>query len=66
MKHRNQVRKLREQKLLSKAELARLAGVSAVTIDRIERGEECRMETKRKILLALGFSLNEKEKVFQD
>jgi len=66
MKHPNQVKKLREQKLISKAELARLAGVSAVTIDRIEGGEKCRMETKRKIILALGFSLAEKDKVFQD
>ncbi len=49
---------------MSKAELARLAGVSPATIERIERGEECRMETKRKILLALGFSLSEREQVF--
>jgi len=62
----NSVKKLREERLMSKAELARLAGVSPITIDRIERGEECRMETKRKILLALGFSLSEKQKVFQD
>jgi DNA-binding XRE family transcriptional regulator len=66
MKYKNNVKGLREKRLLSKAELARLAGVSAVTIDRIERGEECRMETKRKIILALGFSLEEREKVFQD
>jgi DNA-binding XRE family transcriptional regulator len=50
----------------SKTELARLAGVSAATIDRIERGEPCRMETTRKIVLALGFTLAEKEKVFPD
>ena len=62
----NTVKKLREERLMSKAELARLAGVSPITIDRIERGEDCRMETKRKILLALGFSLSEKKKVFQD
>jgi DNA-binding XRE family transcriptional regulator len=66
MKYKNDVKKLREQKMMSKAELARLAGVSAVTIDRIERGEDCRMETKRKIILAFGFSLSEKEKVFSD
>jgi DNA-binding XRE family transcriptional regulator len=66
MKAKNNLRKIRESKLMSKAELARLAGVSAVTVDRIERGEDCRMETKRKIILALGFSLAEKEKVFQD
>jgi len=62
----NSVKKLREERLMSKAELARMAGVSPITIDRIERGEECRMETKRKVLLALGFSLSEKDKVFQD
>jgi DNA-binding XRE family transcriptional regulator len=66
MKYKNAVKKLREQKMMSKAELARLAGVSPVTIDRIERGEDCRMETKRKIILALGFSLSEKDKVFSD
>jgi len=65
MKEKNNVKSIREQRLISKAELARLAGVSPVTIDRIERGEDCRMETKRKILLALGFDLSEKDKVFQ-
>jgi len=66
MKYKNNVKAIREERLMSKAELARLAGVSPATIDRIERGEECRMETKRKILLALGFSLSEKEKIFND
>ncbi|SNB46193.1 helix-turn-helix transcriptional regulator [Geobacter sp. DSM 9736] len=66
MKTKNHVKKIRVANLMSKAELARLAGVSPITIDRIERGEECRMETKRKIILALGFSLAEKDKVFQD
>lgn len=66
MKSRNNVRKIREERLMSKAELARLAGVSPATIDRVERGEECRMETKRKIILALGFSLSEKDAVFID
>ncbi len=65
MKEKNNVRAIREQRLMSKAELARLAGVSPVTIDRIEHGAPCRMETKRKILLALGFTLSEKDKVFE-
>jgi len=60
----NNIQKLREDRLMSKMELARLAGVSAATIDRIERGETCRMETKRKIIFALGYSLEDKEKVF--
>ena len=66
MNHDNNVQKIREGRLLSKSELARLAGVAPATIDRIERGEDCRMETKRKIILALGFSLAEKEKIFMD
>jgi len=66
MKINNNVKRIREQRLMSKAELARLAGVSPVTVDRIEHGERCRMETKRKIILALGFSLSEKGKVFQE
>lgn len=63
---RNIVRKIREELLMSKAELARKAGVSSLTIDRIEKGKSCRMETKRKIILALGFNLSEKNKVFLD
>jgi DNA-binding XRE family transcriptional regulator len=66
MKTRNNVKKIREERLLSKSELARMAGVSAATIERIERGEECRLETKRKIILALGFSIAERDAVFQD
>jgi DNA-binding XRE family transcriptional regulator len=49
---------------MSKAELARKAGVSPLTIDRIERGESCRMDTKRKIILALGLRLVDKDQVF--
>jgi len=62
----NSVKKIREQLLLSKAELARKAGVSPLTIDRIEKGEDCRMETKRKIILALGYTLGDKEQIFFD
>ncbi len=66
MKNKNNVRKIREDRLISKAELAQLAGLTPVTIDRIERGEQCRIGTKRKILLALGFSLEDRDKVFMD
>jgi DNA-binding XRE family transcriptional regulator len=66
MKHPNYVRQIREERLMSKMELARLAGISAATIDRIERGELCRMETKRKIIYALGYTLADKDKVFID
>ena len=64
MKNGNHVRKIREERLMSKMELARLAGVSSATIGRIEYGENCRLETKRKIILALGYTLAEKDAVF--
>jgi len=52
--------------MMSKAELAKKANVSPITIARIEKGKPCRMETKRKIILALGFNLSDKEKIFGD
>ena len=61
---RNNVQRLREDQLLSKAELARRAGVSSLTIDRIEAGKDCRLDTKRKIILGLGLTLAERKKVF--
>jgi len=51
--------------MLSKAELARLAGISPLTIDRIERGKTCRLSTKRKILLALGLKIAQKNRLFK-
>lgn len=38
----------------ARLELARLAGVSSVTIGRIERGEICRMKTSEKLFLPLA------------
>jgi DNA-binding XRE family transcriptional regulator len=63
---KNALKKVRESLLMSKAELARDANVSPITISRIEQGLPCRMETKRKILLALGLNLSEKEKIFKE
>ena len=60
----NNVRKLRQAAMMSKAELARRAGVSPLTIDRVEAGCPCRMDTKRKILEALGLSPSAREQVF--
>ncbi len=62
----NRVQVLREERLLSKAELARRAGVSVLTIDRVEKGSECRLDTKRKIILALGLKVTDKDQVFND
>lgn len=60
------MKEYRERLLMSKAELARRAGLSPLTIDRVEDGMPCRMDTKRKILLALGLDLSEKENVFPE
>ena len=65
MAHSNNVKKVREAKMLSKAELARMAGISPLTLDRIEKGKDCRMATKRKILLALGLSIEQKNTLFK-
>lgn len=63
-KQKNNVRKTRIDKMMSKAELARRANLSVLTIDRIEKGFGCRMDTKRKILEALGLSLADRVRVF--
>jgi len=60
----NPLRRYREQILISKAELARKAGLSVLTINRIEKGESCRLDTKKKIILALDLKLSEKNKIF--
>jgi DNA-binding XRE family transcriptional regulator len=63
---RNNVRKMRTERMMSKAELARRAGMSTLTIDRVERGMPCRMDTKRKILEALGLKPTDRVAVFGD
>ena len=61
---RNNVQRLREEQLLTKAELARKAGISPLTVSRIESGLDCRVDTKRKIILALGLTPTDRRKVF--
>ena len=51
---------------MNKAELARKGGVSPQTIGRIAHGNPCRMETQRKIILALGYKLSDKNQVFPE
>ena len=63
---KNSLKKIRESLMMSKAELAREANVSPITISRIEDGMPCRMETKRKIILAMGYKLSDKDKIFGD
>ena len=60
----NSIKEIRESLMISKTELARKANISTITLTRIEQGKPSRMGTKRKILLALGLKLSDKNKVF--
>ena len=63
---RNNLRQVREAQMLSKTELARRAGISPLTIDRIERGMPCRIKSQRQIVLALGLKVSQRRRVFHD
>jgi DNA-binding XRE family transcriptional regulator len=60
----NAVKEIRESQMLSKNELAKMADISSQTLSRIEKGYPCRIQTKRKILIALGLDLTDAKKVF--
>ena len=60
----NMVRRIRIERMMSKAELARSANLSVLTIDRVEKGFGCRVDTKRKILEALGLNPTDRVMVF--
>ena len=62
--NKNKLKEIRESLMISKSELSRNANISPLTITRIERGKPCRMETKRKIVLALGLKISDKDRVF--
>ncbi|MBR4489156.1 helix-turn-helix transcriptional regulator [bacterium] len=62
----NNLKTIREKRLISKTELAREAEISLVTLDRIEKGYDCRLATKRKILEALNLTLDDKDEVFPE
>jgi predicted transcriptional regulator len=60
----NNLKKFREELMMSKTELARKATVSPITIARIENGMPCRLETMRKIIIGLGKKLSDKDMIF--
>ena len=62
----NTVRKTREKLLMTKTGLARNPGVSPLTVDKIKKGMSCRIETKRKVLLAFGYDLTDKGLIFRN
>jgi len=60
----NSLKEIRESFMISKTELSRKSNISSITLTRIEQGKPCRVETKRKILLALGLKVSDKNQVF--
>jgi len=63
---KSKLRRYREENLVSKAELSRKAGISPITLGRIEEGYPCRIDTKRKILNALGLIAKDKNLLFDE
>jgi DNA-binding XRE family transcriptional regulator len=63
---KNILKEIRESLMVSKTELARKANLSPITITRVENGMPCRMDTQRKIVLALGYKISDKNELFGD
>ena len=61
---KNNLKKFREELMMSKAELARKTEVSPITIARIENGTPCRLETMRKIIIGLGKKISDRVEIF--
>jgi DNA-binding XRE family transcriptional regulator len=47
---------MRERPMISKCKLAKTAGLSLNTVDRVEKGKSCRLDTKTKMVEAPGFN----------
>jgi predicted transcriptional regulator len=55
-------KRAREERLLSITALAQLAGVSSKSIYRMESGGDIKLLTFRKLLIALGYEVSDKER----
>ena len=60
----NRIRAARQARGWTQAELADRARVSPRTIHAVEKGQDCRQATKRKILTALGVPWTDREDYF--
>lgn len=58
------LRREREALSWSQVELARRAGLSALTIGRVESGRSCSLASRRRILLALGIDPADQARIF--
>jgi transcriptional regulator with XRE-family HTH domain len=60
----NRIRAARQARGWTQAELAVRARVSPRTVHAVEKGQDCRQATKRKILIALGVPWHAREEFF--
>lgn len=60
----NRVREIRRERRLTQAQLAQRAGLALRTIHSVEHGAPCRLDTKRKVLRALGLRFEDRDWVF--
>jgi DNA-binding XRE family transcriptional regulator len=65
-KEHNLVREFRLEQFMTQNDLAKKAKVASRTLHSIEKGFPCRQGTKRKILIALGFSWQERDLVWPE
>lgn len=52
------IREIREEKHLSRLELAMMAKMTAMSIGRIENGEQAKWETLARVFAALGYRVS--------
>jgi DNA-binding XRE family transcriptional regulator len=52
----NPPKEMRKRPMVSKCKPAKTVGLSLKTVDRVEKGKSCRLDTKRKIVDALLFN----------
>ncbi|MDR2460251.1 MAG: helix-turn-helix transcriptional regulator [Deltaproteobacteria bacterium] len=57
---------IREDRLISRSELARKAEISTLTLLKIENGQRCRPETARKIIMGLGATIGDDDNLFKE
>lgn len=60
----NRIRAARQARGWTQADLAQRSRVSARTIHAVEKGEDCRQATKRRILIALSVPWDERYDYF--
>jgi len=62
----NRVKEIRKSRLMTQSQLADRAQLARRTVHSVEKGLSCRMDTKRKILIGLGLTFDDRELVFPD